>query len=159
MISKAKHYIYIENQFFISSQAGGGIANTIASAIMDKIRQAITSRTVFRVYVLIPIHPEGDIADATIQQVMKWQFKTICRGETSLLSTLQSEFPNVDLNNYISFFCLRKYDVMNTCEAMPVTEQIYIHSKMLIIDDMYTMIGSANINDRSLMGSRDSESM
>lgn len=34
---------------------------------------------------------------------------------------------------------------------------IYIHSKLLIVDDMYTIIGSANINDRSQTGNRDSE--
>ena len=38
-----------------------------------------------------------------------------------------------------------------------VTEQIYVHSKMMIVDDRYALIGSANINDRSLLGSRDSE--
>lgn len=35
--------------------------------------------------------------------------------------------------------------------------QIYVHSKLLIIDDRIALIGSANINDRSLLGSRDSE--
>ena len=34
---------------------------------------------------------------------------------------------------------------------------IYVHSKMMIIDDRRTIIGSANINDRSMMGDRDSE--
>lgn len=32
-----------------------------------------------------------------------------------------------------------------------------MHSKIMIIDDCMTLIGSANINDRSLLGSRDSE--
>jgi phosphatidylserine/phosphatidylglycerophosphate/cardiolipin synthase-like enzyme len=35
--------------------------------------------------------------------------------------------------------------------------QIYVHSKLMIIDDRMALIGSANINDRSLLGSRDSE--
>jgi len=35
--------------------------------------------------------------------------------------------------------------------------QIYVHSKLMIVDDRITLIGSANINDRSLLGSRDSE--
>jgi phosphatidylserine/phosphatidylglycerophosphate/cardiolipin synthase-like enzyme len=30
-----------------------------------------------------------------------------------------------------------------------VTEQIYVHSKVMIIDDRVCIIGSANINDRS----------
>ncbi|WP_300730061.1 phospholipase D-like domain-containing protein, partial [Pseudomonas sp.] len=37
------------------------------------------------------------------------------------------------------------------------TEQIYVHSKLMIIDDRFALIGSANINDRSLLGDRDSE--
>ena len=32
-----------------------------------------------------------------------------------------------------------------------------MHSKMMIVDDKIALIGSANINDRSMMGSRDSE--
>ena len=39
----------------------------------------------------------------------------------------------------------------------PVTELIYIHSKLIIVDDKILICGSANINDRSLLGSRDSE--
>ena len=38
-----------------------------------------------------------------------------------------------------------------------MTEQVYIHSKLLIADDCTAILGSANINDRSLEGDRDSE--
>lgn len=34
---------------------------------------------------------------------------------------------------------------------------IYVHSKLMIIDDEFALIGSANINDRSLTGNCDSE--
>ncbi|KAI9908006.1 hypothetical protein PsorP6_003731 [Peronosclerospora sorghi] len=37
------------------------------------------------------------------------------------------------------------------------TEQIYIHSKLMIDDDRCAIIGSANINDRSMNGDRSSE--
>ena len=30
-------------------------------------------------------------------------------------------------------------------------------NKLIIVDDKYTLIGSANINDRSMLGERDSE--
>lgn len=40
---------------------------------------------------------------------------------------------------------------------IPITELIYVHSKLMIVDDSKVIIGSANINDRSLLGSRDSE--
>jgi len=52
------------------------------------------------------------------------------------------------------FFGLRNHGILN---KQLVTEIIYVHSKMIIIDDRIAVIGSANINDRSLMGDRDSE--
>eukprot|EP01089_Gocevia_fonbrunei_P021987 TRINITY_DN8718_c0_g1_i1.p1 TRINITY_DN8718_c0_g1~~TRINITY_DN8718_c0_g1_i1.p1 ORF type:complete len:260 (+),score=60.83 TRINITY_DN8718_c0_g1_i1:104-781(+) len=59
---------------------------------------------------------------------------------------------------YISFHCLRNHGVLGTPKAdIPVTSQIYVHSKLMIVDDKYTIIGSANINDRSFLGERDSE--
>ncbi len=34
---------------------------------------------------------------------------------------------------------------------------LYIHSKLMIVDDRIAICGSANINDRSQEGDRDSE--
>lgn len=34
---------------------------------------------------------------------------------------------------------------------------IYVHSKLLVVDDEYALVGSANINQRSLDGARDTE--
>jgi phospholipase D1/2 len=38
-----------------------------------------------------------------------------------------------------------------------VSEELYIHSKVLIADDRLVICGSANLNDRSQLGSHDSE--
>jgi len=38
-----------------------------------------------------------------------------------------------------------------------LSEQVYVHTKLMIVDDRYALLGSANINDRSLLGERDSE--
>ncbi len=38
-----------------------------------------------------------------------------------------------------------------------VQEIIYVHSKLIIVDDKHIICGSANINDRSMLGKRDSE--
>jgi len=39
----------------------------------------------------------------------------------------------------------------------PVSEIVYVHSKLMIVDDDFVILGSANINDRSMVGDRDSE--
>jgi len=49
---------------------------------------------------------------------------------------------------------LRNHGKIN---GLPATEIVYVHSKLMIADDSVILIGSANINDRSLMGDRDSE--
>ena len=41
--------------------------------------------------------------------------------------------------------------------GVPVSEIVYVHSKLMIVDDKKVILGSANINDRSMNGNRDSE--
>ncbi len=60
----------------------------------------------------------------------------------------------MNVADYISFYCLRNWAVIN---QLIVSEQIYIHDKVLIVDDTVAIIGSANLNDRSMLGERDSE--
>ena len=55
---------------------------------------------------------------------------------------------------YIGFYSLRGHGIVN---GEPRTELIYIHSKLMIVDDRTVILGSANINDRSMLGTRDSE--
>lgn len=59
-----------------------------------------------------------------------------------------------NLDEYIQFYSLRTHGII---AKRPVTEIIYVHSKLIIVDDKVMLIGSANINDRSLLGTRDSE--
>lgn len=81
-----------------------------------------------------------------------WQYKTICRGNKSLLKKIAKLTRKPQ--DYIKFYCLRQHGVL---EGRPVTEIIYVHSKLMIVDDETVICGSANINDRSLQGNRDSE--
>lgn len=159
LITRAKHFLYIENQFFISGMDGNGIvSNRILQALADRIELAVQRNEVFRVYVVMPLLPafEGNIRSqelTNLHAVMHWQFATICRGRYSLFSALKGVTDEPE--KYVSFFGLRKYGIMpNGCVS---TEQIYIHSKLLIVDDQHVILGSANINDRSMMGDRDSE--
>jgi phospholipase D1/2 len=40
LIGQSKHFIYIENQFFMSNTAGPSIKNGIAEALVARIQQA-----------------------------------------------------------------------------------------------------------------------
>jgi phospholipase D1/2 len=59
-----------------------------------------------------------------------------------------------DWSKYLTLLNLRTCEVVGGAVR---TEQVYVHSKLLIVDDMHVVVGSANINDRSLNGGRDSE--
>ena len=59
-------------------------------------------------------------------------------------------------NDYISFYALRNWGKAPVKNEF-VTELVYVHSKCMIVDDKITIVGSANINDRSMLGMRDSE--
>jgi phospholipase D1/2 len=63
---------------------------------------------------------------------MNWQYQTINRGPTSLLQQLLKEFPHVDPYDYISFYSLRSHGQLM---GKPITEHIYVHSKLMIVDD------------------------
>ena len=81
-------------------------------------------------------------------------YKTINRNNgLSLIELLEKKMGD-KWKNYIHFFSLRNHGIINN---KPRTEIIYIHSKLLIVDDTKVLISSANINDRSMLGDRDSE--
>lgn len=112
----------------------------------------------FRVYVVMPLLPgfEGDVGGTSgnaLRAITHWNYASICRGKSSILARLKAAGID-DPNQYISFHSLRTNDMLN---GQPVTELIYVHSKLLIADDKVVICGSANINDRSMLGKRDSE--
>ncbi|XP_053428701.1 phospholipase D1 isoform X1 [Nycticebus coucang] len=158
VIENSKHYIYIENQFFISCADDKTVFNKVGDAIAQRILKAHRENKRYRVYVVIPLLPgfEGDISTGggnALQAIMHFNYRTMCRGENSILGQLKAELGNQWIN-YISFCGLRTHAEL---EGNLVTELIYVHSKLLIADDSTVIIGSANINDRSMLGKRDSE--
>lgn len=161
LIESAEHFIYIENQFFISGLSGDEtIQNRILEALYRRIMRAYKEQKYFRVIVVLPLIPgfQGGIDDggaATVRAIIHWQYRTISREKTSILHKL-SMLLGPKTRDYISFYGLRSYGRL--CDGGPVaTSQVYVHSKVMIIDDRAALIGSSNINDRSLLGSRDSE--
>ena len=59
------------------------------------------------------------------------------------LYRLSEEFPDVQISDYIEFFQLRVYAHLHG-EAK--TDQIFVHSKMMIVDDRIAIIGSNNVS-------------
>eukprot|EP01016_Furgasonia_blochmanni_P054772 TRINITY_DN9067_c0_g1_i3.p1 TRINITY_DN9067_c0_g1~~TRINITY_DN9067_c0_g1_i3.p1 ORF type:complete len:270 (+),score=60.57 TRINITY_DN9067_c0_g1_i3:109-810(+) len=87
-----------------------------------------------------------------LRTYLHWEYHTISRGPTSIWEVLKREVG--DPSEYIMFFGLRNHGKLS---GIPVTEIVYVHSKLMIVDDKLVIMGSANINDRSMDGARDSE--
>lgn len=89
----------------------------------------------------------------SILAVQYYNLRTIQFGEFSIYNTLKKAGIN-DPSEYITFHGMRNWEVLM---GKLVQEIIYVHSKLMIVDDRYVVCGSANINDRSMLGKRDSE--
>ncbi|CAF4895451.1 unnamed protein product, partial [Rotaria sp. Silwood1] len=152
MIKSAQHFIYIENQFFVSIANDTTIKNLIDDALYHRIIDAANKKEKFRVYVVLPLLP-GFSNENAVQAVLYCIMRSINKGETSLYQRLIRDGVS-NPEEYITFYGMRNWDIlMDTL----ITEIIYVHSKLMIVDDRMCICGSANINDRSLQGSRDSE--
>lgn len=91
LINEAKNFIYIENQFFISSTAGDPIKNMIAEILVSRIKRAIETGENFLVVIVIPLMPgfEGGVEDKNgfiTRLTLMYQQLTISQGPTSIMS-------------------------------------------------------------------------
>ncbi|KAJ5540432.1 Phospholipase D/Transphosphatidylase [Penicillium frequentans] len=266
VIRNAEHFVYIENQFFITATGDNQhpIYNKIGAAIVEAAVRAGKEGRKFRVIVVIPAIPgfAGDLRDnaaSGTRAIMDYQYKSICRGEDSIMGQIAKA--GVDPKEHIFVFALRAYDRINKTPALEeleskagvtyqdiqrgiaesimsesvhpsvgkdgdrfeksydadpsqkeenvrklekfeeevernkekqgdasrdsvahvtmlnggkmsdepwegdpeaekaniVQEELYVHGKVCIVDDRIVICGSANINDRSQLGSHDSE--
>ena len=169
LISNAKHYIYIENQFFVSKawtdeerkqckhSISDIVKNEIALYIRKRIEKAYKNNENFKVFIFVPLLPgfAGEPEESpTLQLIVKHTYAGVCKNHgLSLIEQLQKIMGNA-WRNYLGFYSLRNHALVN---GVPKTEIIYIHSKLMIVDDNKVLLGSANINDRSMLGIRDSE--
>ena len=159
-IKNAEHFIYIENQYFISSQSkepDGRVHNEIQQALCDRISRAYANGEKFHVIVMLPLQPEFPDKWGTggpKDSVSYWNYATLFNGKDSLYEKLKERVPEKHMHRFFSVYSLRTHDFVG---GRFVTEIIYVHSKLMIVDDRVTIIGSANINDRSMYGDRDSE--
>ncbi|KAJ7962279.1 Phospholipase D family [Quillaja saponaria] len=183
-IRAAQHFIYIENQYFIGSSYNWGsykdlgANNLIPMEIALKIAEKIRANERFAVYIVIPMWPEGNPTGAATQRILFWQHKTM----QMMYETIYKALMEVGLEaafspqDYLNFFCLGNREAIDAYDPNPVVSEspnaantpqalgrknrrfmIYVHSKGMIVDDEYVILGSANINQRSMEGTRDTE--
>ncbi|KAL1542861.1 phospholipase D [Salvia divinorum] len=181
-IRSAQHFIYIENQYFLGSSYAwphykhAGADNLIPMELALKIVSKIRAKEKFRVYIVIPMWPEGVPSSAAVQEILYWQAQTMQMMYELIAKEIKSaNLENTHPTDYLNFYCLgnrEEYRKKPSSEASSVPNaepgtstgktksgrfMIYVHAKGMIVDDEYVIIGSANINQRSMAGSRDTE--
>ncbi|KAJ8459367.1 hypothetical protein OPV22_032293 [Ensete ventricosum] len=179
-IRSAQHFIYIENQYFLGSSYGwpsykhSGADNLIPMELALKVASKIRANEPFAVYVVIPMWPEGVPTTNAVQEILFWQGQTIQMMYEIVAQALKfMNLENAHPQDYLNFYCLGNREEApkdnlqqddQSLEKIPEALSkkfrrfmIYVHAKGMIVDDEYVIIGSANINQRSLAGSRDTE--
>ncbi|KAM4085841.1 hypothetical protein ACJW30_10G057600 [Castanea mollissima] len=179
-IRAAQKFIYIENQYFLGSSYNWdshknlGANNLIPIEIALKIVNKIKANQRFSAYIIIPMWPEA--ASIVRQQILYWQHKTMQMMYEMIYYALkevglETEYEPQD---YLNFFCLGNREAPDREESLDAEDStavmtpqalaqrsrrfmVYVHSKGMIVDDEYVILGSANINQRSLEGIRDTE--
>ncbi|CAL1406619.1 unnamed protein product [Linum trigynum] len=182
-IRRAKNFIYIENQYFLGSSFGWAADDVkvedlnclhlIPKELSLKIVSKIEAGERFTVYVVVPMWPEGIPESASVQAILDWQRRTMDMMYHDIVQALKAQGRVEDPRNYLTFFCIGNREMKKSGEYEPSEKpepdtdyiraqearrfMIYVHSKMMIVDDEYIIVGSANINQRSMDGARDSE--
>jgi phospholipase D1/2 len=128
-ITNARHFVYIENQFFITatSDAQHPVTNQIGRAIVDRILRAYQSGETFQVIVLMPAVPAfaGDLkSDGALgtRAIMEFQYNSISRGGHSIMESLRAAGVE-EPRQYINFYNLRNYDRLNLSSTMASAER------------------------------------
>uniref|UniRef100_A0ACD5W198 Uncharacterized protein n=1 Tax=Avena sativa TaxID=4498 RepID=A0ACD5W198_AVESA len=182
-IRRAKTFIYIENQYFLGSSycwkpdgitpEDVGALHMIPKELSMKIVSKIEAGERFTVYVVVPMWPEGIPGSGSVQAILDWQRRTMEMMYTDIAQAIQAKGIDAKPKDYLTFFCLGNREAKKAGEYEPPEPadpdsdylkaqqnrrfMIYVHTKSMIVDDEYIIVGSANINQRSMDGARDSE--
>lgn len=128
VIQASKHFVYIENQFFITAtdDKQSPIKNKIGAAIAERIIRAATNGEEYKIIVAMPAIPAfaGDLKNddaLSTRAIMEFQYNSINRGGYSIMETIARE--GIDPMQYIRFYNLRNYDRINSSSVMKQAEQ------------------------------------
>ncbi|XP_031480976.1 phospholipase D alpha 4 [Nymphaea colorata] len=180
-IRHAERFIYVENQYFMGgchlweSDTDCGCKNLIPVEIALKIASKIRNKERFGAYIVVPLWPEGHPEGEVVQEILHWSRLTMemmykIIGQAIMDAGSEGLHPK----DYLNFFCLANRELEGEGEnyippssPSPFSDywnsqknrrfMIYVHSKLMIVDDEYVLIGSANVNQRSMDFQRDTE--
>ncbi|MED6143158.1 hypothetical protein PIB30_003863 [Stylosanthes scabra] len=179
-IRSAKHFVYIENQYFLGSSYNwrshrdAGANHLIPMELALKIASKISANERFAAYIVIPMWPEGVPSSSAVQEILFWQAQTMSMMYKIVADALKKAglSHHYHPQDYLNFYCLGKRETLSSDIPSPTQTSenrslnpvrkprrfmIYVHAKGMIVDDEYVIMGSANINQRSMDGSRDTE--
>jgi phospholipase D1/2 len=128
-IANAERFVYLENQY------------TRWLPLADAI-VARHATTPIKVIVVVPTKPEevrAPLRDALTNHGMFLQNQFLQRLKT-------------ELGSDVGLFALAQKSAVSTPDPLDLfgSPQVYVHSKIMIVDDVFAMIGSANANGRGL---------
>jgi phospholipase D1/2 len=128
IIRESEHFVYIENQFFITATGDQQkpVKNLIGAAIVERILRAARAGEKYQMIVVIPsvpgfagdLHDEGSLGTRAI---MEFQYFSINRGGHSIMEKIAKAGFNP--MEYIRFYNLRNYDRLNVSGAMKAVEK------------------------------------
>lgn len=169
MINRATSSIYIENQYFSSwegldrcegDRALGALLthprNTITWAIFDKVVAKAQAREPFSVVVVEPLCANEAESQYTNLRTAKCLYKRL-NNHWDVAKSKGNELPSLD--DYFGIFNLA--NVVSHRDVFYLYF-IFVHTKVMVIDhdvpgNAGAIVGSANINDRSMLGDGDAE--
>lgn len=127
-IHNSQHFVYIENQFFITATGDEQkpVQNKIGAAIVERVLRAARAGQKYKIIVVIPAVPgfAGDLRDDSAlgtRAIMEFQYNSISRGGHSIMEMIAKEGFNP--MEYIRFYNLRNYDRINTNSTMVQAEK------------------------------------
>ncbi|KAL2645235.1 hypothetical protein R1flu_012822 [Riccia fluitans] len=181
-IRRARNFIFIENQYFIGSTFGwrdlpdwhAVSPQLIPIELALKIVSKIHAGEHFCVYVIVPMMPDGAPDGPSVQDILHHVRETMQMMYQLIGEALREVGRSQEkVTDYLCLFCLGNREAKKGHELIPEETpdddshyglaqtnrrfEIYCHAKIMIVDDEYLIIGSANINQRSMDGGRDTE--
>ncbi|CAI4215406.1 unnamed protein product [Parascedosporium putredinis] len=106
MIEDSEHFVYIENQFFVTSTQAYNtkVVNRIGDALVDRIIRAYQNKDDWKCFILIPLMPgfESTVDEQpgmSVRLIVQFQYRSICRGEGSIFGRLRAV--GIDPEEYI----------------------------------------------------------